>query len=266
MGELGESCEKLAAIMKKLREPGGCPWDRKQTLDTLKKYLIEECYEVLEKIETRDYDGLREELGDLLLQIVFQSRIAEEEGKFTLKDVIDGISEKLIFRHPHVFGEVEVNSAEEVVENWEKLKQQEKARKGNVDTHPLGKFPYGFSSLLAAYEITKRASKLGFDWEKPEGVIEKINEETKELAEAIASGNSEDIKNEIGDLLFSIVNLARFFKISPEEALNGTNLKFWKRMNYVAKELAARGKKIEEATLEEMDELWEEAKKSEDQG
>ncbi len=261
MKTLGESCERLAEIMKRLREPGGCPWDRKQTLDTLKKYLIEECYEVLEKINEKDYEGLKEELGDLLLQIVFQSRIAEEEGYFTLKDVIDGISDKLIFRHPHVFGDVKVRDAEEVVENWEKLKKIEKEKKGGeVEEHPLGKFPYHIPSLLAAYEIGKRASKLGFDWEKAEDVIEKIEEELEELKKAMKEGEG-NIKEEIGDLLFSIVNLSRKLKISPEEALNDTNLKFWKRFEYLSRRLAEEGKSFKDTTLEEMDKLWEEGKK-----
>ncbi len=260
MSELGRSCEELANIMKKLREPGGCPWDRKQTIDTLKKYLIEECYEVLEKIEEKDYEGLKEELGDLLLQIVFQSRIAEEEGRFTLKDVIDGISEKLIFRHPHVFGDVKVETAEEVLVNWEKLKKQEKEKKGEKSEQPLGKFPYGFSALLAAYEITKRASKVGFDWPDPDGVINKIEEELNELKNAIQSAQEDKIKDELGDLLFSIVNLSRFYMISPEEALNSTNIKFWKRFNYISEKLKEKGKSLEEASLEDMDILWEEAK------
>ncbi|RTZ61369.1 MAG: nucleoside triphosphate pyrophosphohydrolase [Gammaproteobacteria bacterium] len=243
--------EDLKEIMKELRQK--CPWDRKQTHESLKKYLLEETYEVLDAIDRKDWQALKEELGDLLLQPIFHARIAEEQGKFNIDDVIDHLCRKLIERHPHVFGEEKANSAEEVLKNWEKRKLE---KRNSV----LEGVPKAMPALMRAEKLQKKASKVGFDWKNLSQVEEKVKEEWKEFWQALKEGKKEKIEHEFGDLLFALVNLARFLKIDPEQALQKANERFIKRFSYVEKRVKESGKKWEEFTLEELDRLWEEAK------
>ena len=238
--------------MKELRQK--CPWDRKQTHDSLKKYLIEESYEVIDAIEKRNWNELKEELGDLLLQPIFHARLAEEEGHFNIDDVVDHLCKKLIKRHPHVFGEEEAKTAEEVLKNWEKRKLKE--RKSVLEG-----VPKHLPALMRAEKLQKKAAKVGFDWRNIEEVKEKVLEEWKEFWEALERGNREEIEHEFGDLLFALVNLARFLNIDPEETLQKANERFIKRFSYVEKKVKESGKPWEEFTLEELDHFWEEAKK-----
>ncbi len=244
--------EDLKEIMKELRQK--CPWDRKQTHDSLKKYLIEETYEVIDAIEKRDWEALKEELGDLLLQPVFHARLAEEEGRFDIDDVVDHLCKKLIKRHPHVFGEEEAKTAEEVLKNWEKRKLEE--RKSVLEG-----VPKHLPALMRAEKLQKKAAKVGFDWKDLKEVKEKVLEEWKEFWEALERGNREEIEHEFGDLLFALVNLARFLNIDPEEALQKANERFIKRFSHVERRVKESGKPWEEFTLEELDRFWEEAKK-----
>ncbi|HBT20681.1 MAG TPA: nucleoside triphosphate pyrophosphohydrolase [Peptococcaceae bacterium] len=252
---LNTSFEGLVEILARLRGPDGCPWDKQQTHESLKRYLIEETYEVIEAIEENDVNKLKEELGDLLLQIVFHARVAEEQGKFNIFEVIEEIKEKLIRRHPHVFGNQVVKDASEVNINWEKIKRKEK-RDG-----PFLDVPRSLPALLRAEKIQKKAAEVGFDWPDIKGVWDKIDEELGELKSAVSMGSFEQQVSELGDLLFSVVNLSRFLKIDPEEALSRTINKFIKRFNYVEKRLKEEGKKPEGTSLEKMDELWDESKK-----
>ncbi len=245
--------EDLKEIMKELRQK--CPWDRKQTHDSLKKYLIEETYEVIDAIEKRDWEALKEELGDLLLQPVFHARLTEEEGRFNIDDVVDHLCKKLIKRHPHVFGEEEkAKTAEEVLKNWEKRKLEE--RKSVLEG-----VPKHLPALMRAEKLQKKAAKVGFDWKDLKEVKEKVLEEWKEFWEALEGGNREEIEHEFGDLLFALVNLARFLNIDPEEALQKANERFIKRFSHVERRVKESGKPWEEFTLEELDRFWEEAKK-----
>jgi len=246
--------EDLKEIMKELRQK--CPWDRKQTHDSLKKYLIEETYEVIDAIEKRDWDALKEELGDLLLQPVFHARLAEEEGRFNIDDVVDHLCKKLIERHPHVFGEEEAKNAEEVLKNWEKRKLEK--RKSVLEG-----VPKHLPALMRAEKLQKKASKVGFDWRNLEEVKEKVLEEWNEFWNAVQKGDKREIEHEFGDLLFALVNLARFLKIDPEEVLQKANERFIKRFSYVEKKVKESGKPWEEFTIEELDKLWEQAKKEE---
>jgi MazG family protein len=217
MSETGRAFEELVAIMHRLRGPGGCPWDREQTFETLKKYVIEETYEVVDAIEANDMDELRGELGDLLLQIVFQSELAEEKKDFDVKDVIEGISAKLIHRHPHVFGDASVSSAEEVLHRWEQIKRGEKGFEHR--TSVLDGVPSQFPGLMLAMEISKRAAKTGFEWPNLAAVVDKLDEEVHELKAELPGGDKGRIFDEIGDLLFTVVNVARWTKVDPEDAL-----------------------------------------------
>jgi MazG family protein len=246
---------ELIGILERLRGPDGCPWDREQTFDSLRPYLLEEAYEILETIDEQRYAQLKEELGDLLLHIVFQAQIAREMGLFDIDDVLKAINEKLIRRHPHVFGDVKVDSARQVEKNWESIKLEEDQKR------VLGGVPKSQPALLRAFRVQEKASGVGFDWEVDRAVIAKIMEEIKELRAARTSGDQARVTDEFGDLLFSIVNLARFWGVSPEDALRGTVEKFIRRFNYIEDVLKVQGRDIQEATLEEMDELWEEAKK-----
>jgi tetrapyrrole methylase family protein/MazG family protein len=246
--------EDLKKIMEELRKK--CPWDRKQTHESLKKYLIEETYEVIDAIDKKDWEALKEELGDLLLQPVFHAKIAEEEGKFNIDDVIDYLCKKLIERHPHVFGEEEAKTAEEVLKNWEKRKL--KKRKSVLEG-----VPKSLPALMRAEKLQKKAAKVGFDWQNIGQVKEKVQEEWKEFWEALQSGDREKIEHEFGDLLFALVNLARFLNIDPEEALQKANERFIKRFSYIEEKVKESGKPWEEFTLEELDRFWEEAKKQE---
>ncbi len=246
--------EDLKRIMSELRQK--CPWDRKQTHESLKKYLIEEAYEVLEAIDNKDWEALKEELGDLLLQPVFHAKLAEEKGLFNIDDVVDHLCKKLIERHPHVFGEEEAKTAEEVLKNWERRKAEK--RKSVLDG-----VPKALPALLRAYKLQKKAAAVGFDWKDIKDVEDKVKEEWREFWEAYKSGNLEKIEHELGDLLFALVNLARFLKIDPEEALQKANNRFIKRFSYVEKKVKESGKPWSEHTLEELDRYWEEAKKME---
>ena len=256
------SVERLRSIMAQLRSPEGCPWDQKQTLKTLKPYLLEEAYEVLEAIDSGDAEAHCEELGDLLLQIVFQSQLCSEEGSFNLDDVAHVISEKLVRRHPHVFGDVDVADADEVLKNWDEIKRQEK---GGADSKQsvLAGVPHSLPALAAAQEIQKRAARAGFDWSDVEGPLDKIEEEVHELREAIALKDHAATEEELGDLLFSVVNLARHFKVHAELALQGTNTKFRSRFTEVEKRADEQGLDMAKLELETLDALWDEAKNME---
>ncbi len=251
----------LVEIMAALRSENGCPWDRQQTHESLKRYLIEETYEVLEAIDLKDRDRLAEELGDLLLQIVFHGRIGQEEGTFSMDDVIDRICKKLIFRHPHVFGGEKVESPEEVLENWEALKKKEKAIK--TQTGVLRDVPKNLPALMRSYKVQQKAAEVGFDWDNIHDVFDKVEEEIKELKDVYRSENMERITDELGDVLFAIVNLSRFLNVHPELALTGTIDKFIKRFEYIEEESAKMGRKLEDMSLQEMDGLWNKAKSCE---
>lgn len=246
--------DRLVEIMQKLRSKDGCPWDQKQTHHSLRQYLLEESYEVLEALDDEDFEELKKELGDLLLQIVFHAQIANERGDFNIWDVVRGINEKLIRRHPHVFGDTSVNSAEEVVVNWEKIKMAE-GKKSVIDG-----VPKELSGLLRAHRIQKKAAQVGFDWDDVREVWKKVKEEEDELREALAANDADKIENEFGDLLFSLVNLSRFIKVNPEDALRKTINKFIRRFQIIEKKLADVGKAPQDCTLEEMDLIWEASK------
>lgn len=247
----------LQSIMKVLRSPEGCEWDKKQTHETLKKSLIEEAYEVNQAIDNDDIDELIEELGDVLLQVVFHSQIGEEEGFFNLGDITSAICKKLIHRHPHVFKNENIDM-NEFDKTWEDLKREEKGE--TTVTEGLKRIPAYLPALMKALKIQKKAALVGFDWDNIEDVHKKVKEEYKELLDECKSGNIKYIKEELGDLLFSIVNLARFLKVDPEEALNMTNAKFIKRFDFVEQGAIKLNKRLEDMTLEEMDKLWEKAK------
>jgi len=247
--------------MARLRQPGGCPWDREQTLDTIKPYTIEETYEVLDAIDRRDYRGLAEELGDLMLQVVFYARICEEEGRFSISDALDAVNEKLVRRHPHVFADGDARTPDEVLKRWEEIKKDEKGERGESPAGLLDTVLSNQPALMEAAKISRKAAGAGFDWPSLDGVIDKLREETAEL-EAARSGSKEEIEGEIGDLLFTIVNVARFLKIDPEQALRRTNRKFRARFTQVERGLRERGRSLEESNIEEMEELWQKAKTS----
>ncbi len=252
--------DDLLALMHRLREPGGCPWDAEQTHESLKRYLLEETYEVIEAIDTNSPESLKEELGDLLLQPVFHAVIAEESGSFSMKDVIQTLCEKLIRRHPHVFGEMKISDSSAQIENWERIK---KAEKGDERKSALSGVPPQLPALLKAQKITEKAARVGFDWEHVEQVVAKVMEELHEFEEAMTEGSNERMEAELGDLLFAIVNLGRFLSIDPEEALRKTIKRFQQRFQHVEDTLHSQGRQMKNATLEEMDRLWEEAKQRE---
>lgn len=255
---------RLVEIMARLRSPEGCPWDREQTFDTIKPYLLEETYEVMDAIDARDWDGLADELGDLLLQVVFFSQMAKEAGHFDVTDAIQAINSKLIRRHPHVFADGDAKTSDEVLRKWDEIKAGEKAASANASAKPKGLLagvPRSVPALMEARQISSRAANAGFDWSNVEQVLEKLNEELAELDGARKTGSPEELQGEIGDLLFVIVNIARFLKVDPEQALRGTNSKFRQRFDFVEKGLEARGKSPREATLDEMEELWKDAKR-----
>lgn len=249
---------ELVEIMALLRSGNGCPWDREQTHESLKRYLIEETYEVLEAIDMGSSERLCEELGDLLLQIIFHARIAEEEGNFNIGDVITGISRKMICRHTHVFGNDRADTADEVVDNWEAIKKKEKGQK--TQTSVLKDVPSNLPALMRSCKVQQKAAQVGFDWDNIEDVFLKIEEEIQELKDVYKSKNVERITDEMGDVFFALVNLSRFLKVQPELALTGATNKFIKRFEYVEKESARAGRRLEDMTLREMDELWNVAK------
>jgi len=242
--------------MEKLRGADGCPWDKEQTHESLKPYLLEEAYEVLETIDEKDFDGLKEELGDLLLQVIFHAQLAREKNHFTIIDVLETINQKLVRRHPHVFGQMEINTSEEQRIHWEHLKKQE--GKSSV----LDGVPKASPALLRARRVQQKASTVGFDWEETEQVWKKVTEETAELKEAIDSKNQENIEEEFGDLLFALVNLTRFIKVDPENALRLAVEKFTSRFKRIEKTMEACGKDLRDSTLEEMDAVWNRIKKN----
>ncbi len=257
--------ENLVALMARLRSPEGCPWDREQTYDSLKRYVLEEAYEVLDAVEQRDFDKLAQELGDLLLQVLFYAQMASEEGKFGVQDVIHQLSEKLIRRHPHVFGDLRVNDSAEVLKNWEKLKAEERAaiHEGTrVGAAPslLRDVPKALPALLEAYQMTRRASRVGFDWKTIDELLGKLQEEVQELRDALSKKERNQIEEEAGDLLFVTANIARFLDLDPEMALRRANRKFRERFEEVEKRLAEQGKAPDLAHQAEMEHYWNEAK------
>ncbi len=261
MADPSLALSRLLGIMDKLRDPGGCPWDREQTLRSLTPYVLEEAHEVIEAIESGDAVHHREELGDLLFQIVFQSRIAREAKQFDFADVCDAISDKLTRRHPHVFADVTVSGSGEVVKNWERIKAEERQEKGQAARSAIGGVPPGLPALVRAERLTEKASAVGFDWPDAEAVMAKVREELAELSHELSSGGSrERVESELGDLLFALANLGRFVKVHPEEALRGTLRRFEKRFHHIEDRLQQQGRTPRESTLLEMDGLWNEAK------
>jgi len=256
--------EELKTIMARLRGPDGCPWDREQTHLSLRPYLIEEAYEVLEAINGGSPEHLREELGDLLLQIIFHSQIARENGEFDVEDVISGIEEKLKRRHPHVFGDRKVRDSREVVKGWEQIKQQEAHGKQGAEASILSGIPRELPALLKAHRVQEKAARVGFDWDHIDQVFAKVEEELAEFRAAYRLRNREAVEDELGDVFFALVNLARFLETNPEDALRRTIDKFISRFQYVESQLRDRGLQPQEVGLKEMDRLWEEAKRGED--
>jgi MazG family protein len=252
--------DDLVTLMTTLRGPDGCPWDRKQTLQDLKPYVIEEAYEVVDAIDRNDRGALREEVGDLLLEAVFIAEITREEGTFDVFDSITAIHDKLVRRHPHVFADAVAGDAEQVLVNWEKLKNEER-RAENKSV--LSGVPNALPALLKASRLTEKAARVGFDWRQTEDVFDKVEEELRELRQAVAAGDAPGIHEELGDLLFTVANLARKAGVNPEEALQSTNRKFLSRFQKMESEVRAADRNIDELTLEEMDRLWEEAKVAE---
>lgn len=248
---------RLLDIMDELRLK--CPWDRKQTFDSLRANTIEEAFELADAIERHCYDDIREELGDLLLHIVFYSKMGAEQGSFDIGDVAQAISEKMIRRHPHIYGQAHADTPDQVADNWEKIKQKEH----DGHTTVLGGVPAGLPSMIKAYRVQDKARHVGFDWDKPEDVWAKVKEETAEVEQAIASGRASDIEEEFGDLIFSIINAARLHHVNPDNALERTNRKFISRFNHVEQRLREEGLTFSQTTLARMDELWNEAKQQE---
>jgi MazG family protein len=297
MPTTGERFERAVSVMARLRAPGGCPWDREQTFDSIKPYTLEETYEVLEAIDNRDWDELTGELGDLLLQVLFYSEMAQEAGHFKLDDVLDRLSEKLVARHPHVFGDVKAETSGDVLRNWEALKAEEKkqrlaagggkAKRTEEDPESvLAGLSSAIPSLLEAFKLSSRAAHVGFEWPTIEGLFEKLDEETHELRQQLelfpppgprppnrgvagASGTPvpDDLRarmeDEVGDLLFTVVNIARFLQLDPESALRKTNRKFKRRFQSVEAELRSGGRKLQDASLEELEALWQKSKLAE---
>lgn len=251
--QTGEKFLKLLQIMKLLRL--NCPWDKEQTYQSLRQFLLEETYEVIETIDQGNYNQLAEELGDLLLQIVFHSTIAEEEGNFTIDTVLDTLNTKLIKRHPHVFNKKKVRSANDVKYNWEKIKRHEKKRESLLDG-----VPKTTPALLRAQRIQEKASTIDFDWHRASDVLDKLQEELKELQDAVKRGENEEIKEEIGDLFFSLVNLSRFFKIVAEDALRLSIDKFLKRFSFIENYYQKNYEKMKNASLQELDKIWDQSK------
>ncbi len=251
------SFEDLVKIMEILRSPEGCPWDREQTHSSLLPYLIEETYEVVDAVERGSDEELKEELGDLLLQVVFHSQIAKEEGKFSIEDVVDSISRKLINRHPHVFGEREdIKTAQDVLNEWDKLKEKEGKRRKSL----LDGIPKSMPAFERAYKLQKRAEKVGFDWKNFKGIKEKLLEELEEIERELETGDRKKLEEEVGDLLFMAVNLTRFLGFHPEKALRKANEKFERRFRFMEEKAKEEGRDISKMNLEELENLWQEAK------
>ena len=249
-----EATARLIEVMNRLRVE--CPWDREQTIHSLRNNTIEETFELVDAITTDDMEGIKEELGDLFLHIVFYSKIGEEQGAFDLADVANGVCDKLIYRHPHVYGDVLAESPEEVKQNWEALKLRKKARKSGV----LGGVPRSLPAMVKAFRISEKAAAVGFDWESAADVWDKVNEEIREIEHEIKVENKDNLEAEFGDLFFALINACRKYGIDPENALERTNKKFIERFNHVEKCIAEKGKMMSEASLEEMEAHWQEAK------
>jgi MazG family protein len=254
------SFDDLVKLMTRLRGPNGCPWDRKQTLESLKPFVIEEAYEVVDAIDNNDRRALLEEIGDFLLEAVFITELTREEGSFDVYDSITAIHDKLVRRHPHVFGDVEAKDADQVLVNWEKLKSEER-KKENKGV--LSGVPAVLPALLKAARLTEKAARVGFDWRGTDEVFHKVDEELAELREAIAGGDKDRMHDELGDLLFTIANIARKLDVNPEEALQSTNRKFTRRFESMESKVHAGGRNLDQLSLEEMDKLWDEAKAAE---
>jgi len=295
----GEKFERAVSIMARLRAPGGCPWDREQTFDSIKPYTLEEAYEVLEAIDNRDWDELQGELGDLLLQVLFYAEMAQEDGRFSIDDVLERLSNKLVHRHPHVFGDVKAETSADVLRNWEALKAEEKKKRleagggkaAKEEAKPesvLAGVSSAIPSLLEAYKLSSRAAHVGFDWPNVEGLFEKLAEETTELKHELQhfpapgprpahrgiagahtgavtppEGLKARLEDEIGDMLFVLVNIARYLSLDPESALKKTNRKFKRRFQWLEQEIRRSGRRLEDATLDEMEALWQQSKTQE---
>lgn len=259
MSDATESFRKLIEIVDTLMGENGCPWDNVQTRESLKPYLVEETYEVLEALDTNDPDQIKDELGDLLYQILFHSKISSKNNEFDIKDVLNNLKEKMVRRHPHVFKEGQVNTPDQVIERWEEIKKEEKTH----SNHPsiLDSVPKQLPSLLRAQKLQKKAAKEGFDWDEISDVFDKLDEEISEFKSAVLEGKGTDIQSELGDILFVLVNIAKFKKIDAEEALRSTNNKFIKRFQYIEQEVAKQGKTLKETSLEDMERHWQNAKK-----
>ena len=270
----GQWFEKLVAVQARLRAPNGCPWDREQTHQSLRTYLIEEAYEVLEALESGNDTKFAEEMGDLLLQIVFHSQIAREEGRFTVSEVIREIHDKMIRRHPHVFGETRAKDSAEVLRNWEQIKAEERRAGENKEDSEKGKevpkevslldgVSRALPSTLEGFQLTRKASRIGFDWEDADGIFEKMREETEELKKVLGEEDQSKIEEELGDLLFAAINLSRFLKVDPEIALKKANAKFARRFRAMEKLARESGREFKDLLREEMESYWDAAKKSE---
>jgi tetrapyrrole methylase family protein / MazG family protein len=259
--------EKLEKLVERLRGDNGCPWDKEQTRETLKPMLIEEAFEVLDALDSGDAAELKDELGDLLFQVVFHAQISKERGEFSLADVIDRSHEKMVRRHPHIFGDVELKTSEDVLKNWEDIKAAEKGIPSSTNPESerslLDGIPSKLPAMHRAYQMTSKASRVGFDWTKLEDVIKKLHEEANELMEARKKQDAQEVADEVGDLLFVAVNVARFLGIDPETALARSNRKFHRRFRHVESTIKRQGRELKNASLEEMDALWDEAKQSE---
>ena len=265
MGQEENYFEKLIELMDVLRDPGGCPWDREQTRETLKPMLIEEAHEVLDALDSNDPDNLSEELGDLLFQILFHCKIADERREFNIHDVCRRVYNKMVRRHPHVFGDRQISDSQELLRNWEELKAAEKAQAGRPvkkDKSLLDGIPKSLPALYTTYQITSKAARVGFDWPDLEGIREKFLEEFEELLEALRESNDEQVKEEVGDLVFVGLNIARYLQIDPETALNRANLKFVDRFQAMERAFAENGRSLKDASLEEMEDVWQSQKKT----
>jgi MazG family protein len=262
--EAGDLFARFVELIARLRAPGGCPWDREQTHESVKPMTIEEAYEVAHAIDEQDDEELLGELGDLLLQVVFHANIAEERGAFRLSQIIERVSDKMVRRHPHVFGEEDASTAGEVLRSWEAIKAREREAKGKDDESMLDSVHKGLPAVMEAFQMTTKVSRVGFDWKAADAALVKLDEEVAELREAIAAGAGETkVAEEVGDLLFIGVNVARLAGVDPESALKAANRKFRRRFRHVEERLRADGRRPADSTLEEMDRLWDEAKRLE---
>jgi MazG family protein len=261
----GAKFQRLVEIMARLRAPGGCPWDREQTFDSIKPYTLEETYEVLDAVDRRDWGELRSELGDFMLQAVFFAQMASEEKLFDIGDSLDAINEKLVRRHPHVFADETAHTGDDVKKRWDEIKAEERRTKETKRKEAprglLASVPRALPALVEAQQITSRAARAGFDWSSADEVLAKLDEERLEFAEACERGTQDQIEDELGDLLFVLVNLARFVKVDPEQALRRTNTKFRQRFGHVERRLSAQGKAVGGTPIDELEALWQEAKR-----